>query len=159
MPRPCKRRRVCAEPSCGHFGPKDPGAATGQTVIMTLDEFEAIRLIDLEGRTQEQCAALMNVARTTVQAIYSSARGKLAECLVNGSGWENPVVPGGGYQRLWPRRAGRFFGRYGRRYPHLRRHRRRRAERLDGSRHPLLRRRVRRCGQGRGSPAGGHAGV
>ena len=85
MPRPCKRRRVCAEPSCGHFGPKDPGAATGQTVIMTLDEFEAIRLIDLEGRTQEQCAALMNVARTTVQAIYSSARGKLAECLVNGS--------------------------------------------------------------------------
>ena len=44
MPRPCKRRRVCAEPSCGHFGPKGPGAATGQTVIMTLDEFEAIRL-------------------------------------------------------------------------------------------------------------------
>jgi len=58
MPRPCKRRRVCAEPSCGHFGPKDPGAATGQTVIMTLDEFEAIRLIDLEGRTQEELDAI-----------------------------------------------------------------------------------------------------
>lgn len=84
MPRPCKRRRVCAEPSCGHFGPKDMPEAARQTVIMALDEFEAIRLIDLEGRTQEQCAALMNVARTTVQAIYSSARGKLAECLVLG---------------------------------------------------------------------------
>lgn len=84
MPRPCKRRRVCAEPSCGHFGPKDAVDAPRQTVIMTLDEFEAIRLIDLEGRTQEQCAMMMNVARTTVQAIYSSARSKLAECLVQG---------------------------------------------------------------------------
>lgn len=84
MPRPCKRRRVCAEPNCGHFGPKDIPEAPHQTVIMTLDEFESIRLIDREGRTQEQCALLMNVARTTVQAIYSSAREKLAECLVDG---------------------------------------------------------------------------
>ncbi len=84
MPRPCKRRRVCAEPSCGHFGPKDAPGMSRQTVTMTLDEFEAIRLIDREGRNQEQCALLMNVARTTVQAIYSSARGKLAECLVDG---------------------------------------------------------------------------
>lgn len=82
MPRPCKRRRVCAEPSCGHFGPKTGGEEPRQVVVMTLDEFETIRLIDLEQKTQEQCAQFMNVARTTVQAIYSSARSKLAECLV-----------------------------------------------------------------------------
>ena len=68
MPRPCKRRRVCGHPSCGRFGPAEQ--AHGQPeVLMGLDEFETIRLIDLEGLTQEQCAAQMNVARTTVQAI------------------------------------------------------------------------------------------
>ena len=51
---------------------------------MTLDEYETIRLLDLEGLQQEQAAAQMGVARTTVQAIYNNARRKLADCLVNG---------------------------------------------------------------------------
>ncbi len=83
MPRPCKRRRICAMPGCGRFGPMDGGAAERAVVTMTLDEYESIRLIDLEGLTQEACAESMNVARSTVQAIYDSARTKLAECLVN----------------------------------------------------------------------------
>ena len=82
MPRPCKRRRICAEPDCRTFGPRDDRVA--EAVVMTLDEFETIRLIDLEGLTQEEAAGQMRVARTTVQAIYSGARGKLADCLVNG---------------------------------------------------------------------------
>lgn len=83
MSRPCKRRRICGLPACGHFGPKDGEAVIQQSVSMTLDEFESIRLIDLDGLTQEQCASQMNIARTTVQVIYASARKKLAECLVN----------------------------------------------------------------------------
>ena len=83
MPRPLKRRRICAEPSCGRFGPMEGACVQRPMVTMALDEFESIRLIDLEGLTQEECAARMNVARTTVQAVYASARAKVAECLVN----------------------------------------------------------------------------
>ena len=45
---------------------------------MTVDEYESIRLIDLEGLTQEEAALQMEVGRSTVQSIYNSARRKLA---------------------------------------------------------------------------------
>ena len=83
MPRPCKARRICAMPGCRRFGPSEPDAGRA-CVRMTLDEYEAVRLIDLEGLTQEDCAARMDVARTTAQAVYNSARVKLARCLVEG---------------------------------------------------------------------------
>ena len=64
-------------------------------IEMTVDEYETIRLIDKEGFTQEQCADRMEVARTTVQAIYQNARKKLAECIVNG---QTLVIGGGEYR-------------------------------------------------------------
>ena len=82
MPRPIKWRNVCSLPKNSKFGPLD---GEGQEALtMTVDEYETIRLIDLEGFTQEECAKQMNVARTTVQGIYIEARRKLAESLVNG---------------------------------------------------------------------------
>lgn len=81
MPRPCKRRRICAMPGSISFAPKDRMCCNAEPIIMTLDEYEAIRLMDLLGYTQEEAAASMDVARTTVQAIYESARRKLAQSL------------------------------------------------------------------------------
>ena len=81
MARPFKARRVCSQPMVEVFGPLDQDAAT--RVELTLEEYETIRLIDLLDCTQEECAGQMGVARTTVQAVYNSARKKLADCLVN----------------------------------------------------------------------------
>ena len=51
---------------------------------MAVEEAEAIRLKDLEGLEQEECAQKMNVSRTTFGRVLSSARQKLADALLNG---------------------------------------------------------------------------
>lgn len=51
---------------------------------MTIDQYETIRLIDLEGLTQAECADQMHIARTTVQRIYSDARKIISKALVKG---------------------------------------------------------------------------
>ena len=94
MPRPIKWRNVCGLPENEKFGPIDAPEAERKFINMTVDEYETIRLIDLEGFTQVQCAEQMNIARTTVQGIYTSARKKLADSLVNGSVL---VIKGGEY--------------------------------------------------------------
>ena len=64
------------------FSPDDIVAT--ESVFMTVDEFETLRLLDAEGLTQETCAIRMNIARTTVTAIYDSARKKVADALLHG---------------------------------------------------------------------------
>lgn len=94
MPRPRKCRKVCSMPKAKEFKPT--GCSTTEpAVMMTVDEYEAIRLIDKEGFSQEDCGEYMHIARTTVQLIYSNARRKLAEALVDG----RPLrIEGGDYQ-------------------------------------------------------------
>ena len=96
MPRKQRCRRIGGYPDYWDFGPEE--AAEGEPLLLTLDEFETIRLLDREGLTQEQCAERMGVARTTVTAIYESARHKLAEALVAG----RRLRIGGGSYRLGP---------------------------------------------------------
>lgn len=94
MPRPRKCRKVCHFPHTIAFFPiNDTEEKT--PVILTVDEYETIRLIDKEGFSQEQCSKSMKVARTTVQQIYTTARKKLADVLVDGL----PLrIEGGDYQ-------------------------------------------------------------
>lgn len=99
MARPRRCRRICMEPEYNSFRPE--GASDSDTVQLTVDEYEVIRLMDLERMTQEQCARQMDIARTTVTGIYESARGKLADSIVNGK----PLRIAGGQYRLCDGRA------------------------------------------------------
>lgn len=56
---------------------------TSPGVQLTIEEYETIRLIDYHGLSQLECAEMMDVARTTVQAIYESARFKIADAFIN----------------------------------------------------------------------------
>ncbi len=107
MARPRKWRRVCNLPESNRFGPLNPGKEELPTVTMTVDEYETVRWIDLEGLTQEECASQMNIARTTVQGIYNDARRKLAESLVEG---KILIITGGQY-RLCEESEGPFCER------------------------------------------------
>ncbi|MEG0988487.1 MAG: DUF134 domain-containing protein [Clostridium sp.] len=92
MARPTKRRRICQMPRTVEFVPCTKQKSVA--VELAVDEYEAIRLIDYLGFTQEDCAIQMNVARTTVQSIYDTARKKIADTLVNG---KRLIIGGGSY--------------------------------------------------------------
>ena len=94
MPRPIKCRKVCHFPNVLEFLPADDTEKKAP-IILTVDEYEAIRLIDHHDFSQEECSASMQVARTTVQQIYTCARRKLATAIVDGI----PIrIEGGNYQ-------------------------------------------------------------
>lgn len=93
MPRKQLCRRICGYPDNWSFSPDEAEGA--DEVKLTLDEYEAIRFIDLEGLTQDGCAKQMEVSRTTITAIYASARRKLAEALING---KRLIISGGSYR-------------------------------------------------------------
>ena len=93
MPRPPRCRRICGAPQVNPFCPD--GCENTEPILLTLDEYEVIRLVDLEQQTHEQCAAQMDISRSTVQEIYESARRKIAACLVHGK----PLhITGGNYR-------------------------------------------------------------
>ena len=93
MPRPKRCRTIWGYPDFWSFVPED--AAVRETVLLTLDELETIRLIDDQKLTQEACACAMGVSRATVTGIYESARAKLADALLRG---KRIRISGGSYQ-------------------------------------------------------------
>lgn len=84
MPRTTKCRKICSFPDFYSFVPEEADAGNIETVMMSLDEYETLRLMDYEGLNQQECALRMGVARTTVTAMYESARKKLVSTVVEG---------------------------------------------------------------------------
>ena len=84
MSRPQCCRRVAGRPIASVFHPAGIPARGLVEIVLTLDEFEAIRLADLEGLYQEQAAERMSVSRPTFGRILAAAHRKVAEALAHG---------------------------------------------------------------------------
>ena len=84
MARPIKWRKIENIPTVPYFIPSEKEQDAVAENILKLEELEAIRLKDLEGLEQGECAEKMEVSRPTFQRILLSAREKIADSLVNG---------------------------------------------------------------------------
>ncbi|HET6459771.1 MAG TPA: DUF134 domain-containing protein [Syntrophales bacterium] len=84
MTRPKCCRRVAGEPPCQIFRPAGVPASALDYVVLSMDEFEAIRLADLEGLYHDKAAERMKVSRQTFGRIIEAARQKVAQALVRG---------------------------------------------------------------------------
>jgi predicted DNA-binding protein (UPF0251 family) len=81
--RPKKTRRIKCEPGERCFKPRCKPLGELENVRLALDEFEAVRLADVEGLEQERAARKMNISRPTFSRIINSAHRKIGDALVN----------------------------------------------------------------------------
>jgi uncharacterized protein len=84
MPRPHSCRRVGPGPAISIFKPAGVPRLELEEIQLALDEFEAIRLADVEGLYQEQAAERMGISRATFGRILEAAHGKVARALTSG---------------------------------------------------------------------------
>ena len=84
MPRPRQCRRVAQLPQTSYYKPRGIPLSVLEEVVLTVDEFEAIRLTDLEGLYQADAAEKMSISRQTLGRILESAHKKIADALVHG---------------------------------------------------------------------------
>jgi predicted DNA-binding protein (UPF0251 family) len=81
MAKPKKSRKVQYPPMAVYFKPQGIPMFHLQQVTLSLDEYEAIRLVDYEHHDQEEAAGMMAVSRPTCARIVESAHKKIAEAL------------------------------------------------------------------------------
>ncbi len=84
MPRPQKNRIIKEPPVFTQFKPAGIPGRSLETVILTLDEYEALRLSDLECMSQEGAADEMEISRPTFTRLIETARKKVMEMIVDG---------------------------------------------------------------------------
>ncbi|KFZ37682.1 hypothetical protein HR45_09695 [Shewanella mangrovi] len=84
MGRPKIPRIICGQPADSCFKPNGIPMTQLEQVSLNPDEFEALRLVDLQGMQQQQAAVEMQVSRQTLANLVKSGRKKMVDCLANG---------------------------------------------------------------------------
>jgi len=108
MPRPRRFRRVWFEPNITYFKPAGIRMVDLDETVLTVDEFESVRLKDFEGLNQEKAAKKMNISQPTFHRLLLQARKKIAEALTNGNAIR---IQGGNFKMAQPRGMGMGRGR------------------------------------------------
>jgi len=107
MSRPRLKRRVQFEPNVTYFKPAGVRMIHLEESIITVDEFESLRLKDLEDMDQKKAAKKMKISQPTFNRLLSSARKKISDALVNGKAIK---IEGGSYIMVRGKRRGRMRG-------------------------------------------------
>ena len=84
MARPIKCRKVEFFPGTTYFMPSGKEKQEVKEIKLKIEELEAMRLKDIEGLTQQECADEMEISRQTFQNIIDSGRKKVALALTEG---------------------------------------------------------------------------
>jgi len=84
MPRPKKCRHIKCQPNAYYFKPRGIPLVDLQEVVLTIDEFEAIRLADYKRLYHNEAAAEMRISRATFGRILAQARRKVSDALISG---------------------------------------------------------------------------
>ena len=95
MPRPRRFRRVRFRPGVTYFKPAGIKMAELEEVALTIEEFEAVRLKDLEEMDQTDAAKKMDISQPTFQRLLKSARKKISDAIINGKAIK---IEGGNYK-------------------------------------------------------------
>lgn len=90
MPRPKIPRHICGRPAISCFKPNGKPLVECESVVLAADEFEALRLVDLEGLQQQEAARQMGVSRQTLANVLKGARAKVVGCLMHGRALRMP---------------------------------------------------------------------
>ncbi len=98
--RPRCSRRIETEPVVTYFKPRGVPLRELDVILLSLEELEAVRLVDLEGLEQEEAAQRMGISRRALWQDLQNARKKIVEALVKGKAIE---IKGGDYTVERPR--------------------------------------------------------
>ena len=82
--RPCLRRQIQFNPRVKHFKPQGIPLRNLEVIELTTEEIEALRLKNIVGLDQNECAERMKTSQSTFQRILTSAYKKIAEALIRG---------------------------------------------------------------------------
>ena len=84
MARKRKPRQIGFIPEVTYFKPQGIPLSLTRMACLTIDELEAVRLVDLKQLEQIEAAQKMNISQPTLQRILKTAHKKIAGALVEG---------------------------------------------------------------------------